>query len=131
VNVLEHVGPVQAVHVQQNLGVAPRGKLDALAGQLIPQFHEVVNLAVERNGQPAIRGGHGLEGAVGIDYAQAAKPDGAAAIGGQEFSALIGAPMDKPAGHPARDVNARFGTWKDKFTSETAHGAIVQEATSQ
>jgi hypothetical protein len=64
---------------------------------------------------------------LGVDYAQAAKAHGAAAIGREELSALVGPSMDQSAGHPARHVDAGLGTRPDEFTCETAHGGIVQE----
>ena len=98
---LEHAGSPRLVAVHDGLGVAVRDELVAQRLQLGAQLLEVVDLAVECDGDGAARVLHGLARALEVDDAQAAKAHGDAVV--HEKALVVGPAMGDAVGHVLDD----------------------------
>ena len=115
---LEEPRPPRLPAVDQDLAVALRGKEMPRVGELAPQRAEIVDLAVEHDGDRAVGRDERLPAAREIDHRQPAKAE---ARGSVEVEALVvGTAMRERRGHRGQRV-ARAGIVAE-VAGDAAHG---------
>ena len=113
---------------EQDLGVAGGRESVASGLELLPQFHEVVDLAVV--GERQARAGQRLSvGLRAVEDGQARVPQIGALLQVHPFAAAIGAAVVEPGGRPAAtlEVGARQGPVQQK-PEDAAHRAAMPAA---
>ena len=91
-----------AIGMQQHLGVAVGAKARAARDELVAQLPEVVDLAIEDDGERAVLGRHRLVAQRQVDHREPAEAEAEAARAMEPF--LVGAAMREPARHAHEHV---------------------------
>ena len=115
------------VTVHDDFGVTVRRELVARRAQLVAQFPEVVDLAVERDGHVSLGVAHGLFAALEVDDRQAAETHRDAVV--DVVAVVVGAAVLDAVGHVAHDGEIGLGVVVDcREPHESAHACCASDS---